>query len=62
MESINGILVIIIRMDVANLRIYTFIYDIADFIESVNVHILNWLAMIIQKVTTFGFYSSLREL
>ena len=34
-------------------------YDINEYFESINPHILNWLSIIIQKIMVFGFYSSL---
>jgi len=34
-------------------------YDIEEYFKCINFHILNWLAMIIQKISVFGFYSSL---
>lgn len=34
-------------------------YDIGEYFDSINPHILNWLSMIIQKITIYGFYSSL---
>jgi hypothetical protein len=34
-------------------------YDISDYFKCINFHLFNWVAMIIQKITVFGFYSSL---
>lgn len=34
-------------------------YDISEYFNSVNPYVLNWLSIIIQKITIYGFYSSL---
>ena len=34
-------------------------YNIEEFFKCINPHLLNWIAMIIQKITVLGFYSTL---
>ncbi len=34
-------------------------YDIGEYFNSINPYVLNWLSIIIQKVSVYGFYSSL---
>lgn len=34
-------------------------YDIDEFFGCINPFLLNWISMVIQKITTYGFYSSL---
>ncbi|MDR1702394.1 MAG: hypothetical protein LBR56_06435, partial [Sporomusaceae bacterium] len=34
-------------------------YDIGEYFHSINPYMLNWLSIIIQKISVYGFYSSL---
>jgi|GEM_PF-1365766 len=34
-------------------------YDIGEYFNSINPYVLNWLSIIIQKISVYGFYSSL---
>ncbi|MEL7649298.1 MAG: hypothetical protein AAGU76_14470 [Sedimentibacter sp.] len=34
-------------------------YDIGEYFKSINPYVLNWLSIIIQKISVYGFYSSL---
>lgn len=34
-------------------------YDIGEYFNSLNPYVLNWMSIIIQKISSYGFYSSL---
>lgn len=34
-------------------------YDLGEYFNSINPYVLNWLSIIIQKISVYGFYSSL---